>query len=69
MTCVMLVARGHQNVYIPGTLNNHILMDVWLTITYVKIWNHQIETTIYKWMFAVPGLDKEKMIEMDLRGR
>ena len=27
-------------------------MDVWLfgTISYLRIWNHQIETTIYKWM-------------------
>ena len=22
----------------------------------VKIWNHQIETTILKWMFRVPGM-------------
>ena len=26
------------------------------TISYVKIWNHPIETTTYKWMFQVPGL-------------
>ena len=25
------------------------------TISYVKIWNHPIETTIYKWLFGVPG--------------
>ena len=25
------------------------------TISYVKILNHPIETTIYKWMFQVPG--------------
>ena len=25
------------------------------TISYVKIWNHPIETTMYKWMFQVPG--------------
>ena len=25
------------------------------TISYVKIWNHPIETTIFKWMFQVPG--------------
>ena len=25
------------------------------TISYVKIWNHQIETTTNKWMFEVPG--------------
>ena len=25
------------------------------TIFYIKIWNHPIETTIYKWVFGVPG--------------
>ena len=25
------------------------------TIFHVKIWNHPIETTIYKWLFGVPG--------------
>ena len=32
-------------------------MDVWWfpTIFYIKIWNHPIETTIYKWLFGVPG--------------
>ena len=25
------------------------------TISYIKIWNHPIETTTYKWMFQVPG--------------
>ena len=25
------------------------------TISYVKIGNHPIETTIYKWLFGVPG--------------
>jgi len=25
------------------------------TILYIKIWNHSIETTIYKWLFEVPG--------------
>ena len=25
------------------------------TISYVKIWNPPIETTIYKWLFGVPG--------------
>ncbi len=26
------------------------------TISYVKVWNHPIETTIYKWLFGVPGI-------------
>ena len=25
------------------------------TISYIEIWNHPIETTIYKQMFQVPG--------------
>ena len=25
------------------------------TISQVKVWNHQTETTILKWMFRVPG--------------
>ena len=25
------------------------------TIFYITIWNHPIETTIYKWLFGVPG--------------
>ena len=28
------------------------------TIFHVKIWNHPIETTILKWMFQVPGMNK-----------
>ena len=44
-------------IYIPGTLNNHICQ--WMlgetTIFDLKSWNHPIETTIYKWMFQVPG--------------
>ena len=41
----------------PGTPNNQFKMDDWWfpTISYVKIWNHPIETTIYKWLFGVPG--------------
>ena len=27
------------------------------TIFFVKIWNHPIETSIYKWLFGVPGGD------------
>jgi len=26
-------------------------------IVHVKIWNHPIETTIYEWLFGVPGTD------------
>ena len=35
------------------------------TISYVKIGNHPIETTIYKWLFGVPGIYVEvKLIEL-----
>ena len=40
-----------------ATLNKHIFK--WMlgetTISYINIWNHPIETTIYKKMFQVPG--------------
>jgi len=26
------------------------------TVSYIEIWNHPIETTIYKWLFGVPGV-------------
>ena len=29
------------------------------TISHVTIWNHPIETTIWKWMFQVPGRNIE----------
>ena len=29
------------------------------TIFYIKIWNHPIETSIYKWLFGVPGSSLE----------
>ena len=35
------------------------------TISYVKILNHPIETTIYKWVFRVPGMTYDPLkIEM-----
>ena len=49
-------ARNVSNE-IPGTPNNHLKMDGngETTISYVKIGNHPIETTIYKLLFGVPG--------------
>ena len=43
------------------TPNNHLKMDVWWfpTISYVKIGNHPIETTIYEWLFGVPGKNNQ----------
>ena len=42
---------------IPGTLNNHVLMDGngETTIFYVMIWNHPVETVIRNCLFGVPG--------------
>ena len=39
---------------LPGTTNNQFKMDGngEATISYVKIWNHPIETTICKWLFG-----------------
>ena len=34
------------------------------TISYVKIGNHPIETTIYKWLFGVPGLCYYKLRDL-----
>ena len=31
------------------------------TISYVKIGNHPIETTIYKWLFGVPGTNQTNL--------
>ena len=42
----------------PGTPNNYLNMDGigdFKPISYVKIGNHPIETTIYKWLLGVPG--------------
>ena len=33
-----------------------IYLEPQTTISYVKIGNHPIETTIYKWLFGVPGI-------------
>ena len=33
------------------------------TISYVKNWNHPIETTTDKWMFEVPGMDMLNSLE------
>ena len=39
------------------------------TISYVKVWNHPIETTIYKWLFGVPGIYIYNMHAKESRGR
>ena len=41
----------------PGTLNDHFLLDGngETTIFYVMIWNHPVETTIKNGLFGVPG--------------
>ena len=34
------------------------------TIFYIKIWNHPIETSIYKWLFGVPGCPSNNTLHM-----
>ena len=66
MVGVYIPIRGPQSTLfpklptdlpVPGTPNNHIYMDGngETTMFYIKIWNHPIETAIYKWLFGVPG--------------
>ena len=43
-----------MDTHLPGTPNNRDGNGE-KTISYVKIGNHPIETTIYKWLFGVPG--------------
>ncbi len=66
-----LVSQGRkQPPYVekkngPGTPNNQWLFGE-TTISYVKIGNHPIETTIYKWLFGVPGRKiLGKLVEID----
>ena len=43
---------------LPVVTSHHSPLRFWLgetTIFYIKIWNHPIETTIYKWLFGVPS--------------
>ena len=44
--------------FMPGTPNNQFKMDGngETTFFHVKILNHPIETTVYKWMFQVRGV-------------
>ncbi len=44
--------KPNDPMYLPGTPNNQFKMHVWWfpTISYIKVWNHPIETTIYKWL-------------------
>ncbi len=35
------------------------------TISYVKIWNHPIETTFYEWLFEVPGYHHSDSYDYD----
>ena len=47
---------------LPGTLNNHFFMDGngETPIFHVMILNHPIETSMFKWMFRVPGKTLKK---------
>ena len=47
--------RGWIGSYLEPQTTIKKLMFGETTISYVKIGNHPIETTIYKWLFGVPG--------------
>ena len=53
---VFLIRNCSPHPYIPGTLNNPCLMDVWLNNHFRrKDWktlNHPIETTFQEWLFG-----------------
>ena len=36
-------------------INGCLVKQQFSSIFYIKIWKHPIETTIYKWLFGVPG--------------
>ena len=44
-----------KNQYLEPQTTIYKLMFGETTIFYIKIWNHPIETSIYKWLFGVPG--------------
>ena len=46
---------GALVIYLELQTTSFLWMFGETTIFHVKIWNHPIETTIYKWMFGVPG--------------
>ena len=54
-TCWMI-----SDIYIYIYLGPQTTSLKWMfgetTISYTKVWNHPIETTIYKWLFGVPGI-------------
>ena len=58
ISCWWLEHKRSQTIYkgylVPQTTNLKWMFGE-TTISYVKIGNHPIETTIYKWLFGVPG--------------
>ena len=42
-------------LYLEPQTTIYKLMFGETTIFYIKIWNHPTETSIYKWLFRVPG--------------
>ncbi len=42
-----------REIYLEPQTTSFYWMFAETTISYVKIWNHQIETTMYKWIFGV----------------
>ena len=51
----------HEHIWFKGARKSTTSFE-WMfgetPVFHVKIWNHPIETTIYKWMFQVPGTSK-----------
>ena len=43
------------NTYLELQTTSFLWMFGETTIFHVKIWNHPIETTNYRWLFGVPG--------------
>ena len=51
----MLEQDVENNIILEPQTTIYKLMFGETTIFYIKIWNHPIETIIYKWLFRVPG--------------
>ena len=47
---------GSMYLELQTTICKWMFMFGETTIFYIKIWNHPIETSIYKWLFGLPGV-------------
>ena len=58
-TCTIKIYKMLVNVSFPWILwDIYVYINTWKSKQplYVKIWNHPTETSIYKWLFRVPGI-------------